>query len=656
MSGEVLDVLSEILYEASDAQYRQQLLQEELQRCQGFHSKLIFQHISQKSDSIDVNNLHAYLERNNPQLGLSIPGRPELELAILHITEHQSHRVMNLQHFENFVGRQVYGSNQTTKIDLSNPRSLLNSTICGLFTQEAQSQLRLNNLRKQMTTNEFFEIERIFELLDRNKKGFLDISDIVEFMISLSGGRPLQQGEINGRANRSFQRLDIDKDGKVGIWDWKTSLLAIEASKAVASHSHYPTSCPIQRHQYSNVDITTGRVVTSNKTRPGPQNVAPNSRKTSYDYQLRKNHEISQHVHAGTGQFAASNHFQTPLTKVTREVLPGGQITTAEMTGVSPGLISRTPKTAHIGLVGEESISNIKQLHHSPRHHTSTVENYIPAEVRMSPQRIVTNAHREYKSSLSRGEVVHNQPSFMGAYQADFVPGSTNGKSLISNTRVSPRRQTTNTVLNRYSSKQNQLGQIAQNQSQIDNGSHKRTIDQPGFNLSQTTSTRKGKIADSSVYEEIANVTHPRIDQTNVQTDVRYQHNVNGTVQLKTSTNVDYESNAASGRRSRVRFQGDQLPNLDYDSPSLYSRAKSPVYSPRSKKSLVHVSEDGLTHTFTSRSVTHDLSRVPTRQTEILNPNEEALVFSTLTELLHDYRLVEKDKIELSLRSDFNIK
>jgi hypothetical protein len=68
------------------------------------------------------------------------------------------------------------------------------------------------------------------------------------------------------------------------------------------------------------------------------------------------------------------------------------------------------------------------------------VENYIPAEVRMSPQRIVTNAHREYKSSLSRGEVVHNQPSFMGAYQADFVPGSTNGKSLISNTRVSPRR------------------------------------------------------------------------------------------------------------------------------------------------------------------------------------------------------------------------
>jgi hypothetical protein len=151
-----------------------------------------------------VNNLHAYLERNNPQLGLSIPGRPELELAILHITEHQSHRVMNLQHFENFVGRQVYGSNQTTKIDLSNPRSLLNSTICGLFTQEAQSQLRLNNLRKQMTTNEFFEIERIFELLDRNKKGFLDISDIVEFMISLSGGRPLQQGEINGRANRSF--------------------------------------------------------------------------------------------------------------------------------------------------------------------------------------------------------------------------------------------------------------------------------------------------------------------------------------------------------------------------------------------------------------------------------------------------------------------
>jgi hypothetical protein len=168
--------------------------------------------------------------------------------------------------------------------------------------------------------------------------------------------------------------------------------------------------------------------------------------------------------------------------------------------------------------------------------------------------------------------------------------------------------------------------------------------------------TRRGLIADSSVREEVTQVTHERHDQTNVHTGATFHQSRDGTRQLLTNTDVTHLSNASNGRRGRVRFEQDQLPDLDYDSPSLYARPKSPVYSPRSKKNLVQVSEDGLTHTFTSRSVTHDLSRVPVQQSEILSPEDEALVITTLTELLHDFRLVEKDKIELSLRSDFNIK
>ena len=98
------------------------------------------------------------------------------------------------------------------------------------------------------------------------------------------------------------------------------------------------------------------------------------------------------------------------------------------------------------------------------------------------------------------------------------------------------------------------------------------------------------------------------------------------------------------------------MPDLDYDSASIYGREKSPVYSPRSKKNLHTTSKDGLTHTLVTRSVTHDLSRVPVPQTRVITAEEEALILTTLTELLHDFRLVEKDKIELSLRSDFNVK
>ena len=112
-------------------------------------------------------------------------------------------------------------------------------------------------LRRNMTTNQFFEIERIFELLDRAKKGFIDLPDVVEFMTSLSGGRVLQAGEINLRAERAFARLDIDCDGQIGIWDWKTSLLATEASKY--ARNELPPRTSYTRHE-----LSPGRVVTSN--------------------------------------------------------------------------------------------------------------------------------------------------------------------------------------------------------------------------------------------------------------------------------------------------------------------------------------------------------------------------------------------------------
>ena len=146
------------------------------------------------------------------------------------------------------------------------------------------------------------------------------------------------------------------------------------------------------------------------------------------------------------------------------------------------------------------------------------------------------------------------------------------------------------------------------------------------------------------------------IEQTNVLTHAQFKEGTDGTRRLHTQTTVSKETNALNKSRSRVRFEQDKLPDLDYDSASMYGREKSPVYSPRSKKSLHHVSKDGLTHTLTTRSVVHDLSRVPVPQTQILTPEDEALILTTLTELLHDFRLVEKDKIELSLRSDFNVK
>lgn len=241
----------------------------------------------------------------------------------------------------------------------------------------------------------------------------------------------------------------------------------------------------------------------------------------------------------------------------------------------------------------------------SQRHHTSTVENYIP---RTSPGRQFVTHHQPAPAPVPAPVV-----SATTSHHDTYIPRSTYDRSMVSNTRVSPGRPT-NTILSRYSPRQQQLETTTHHHvehQQTLPDSHSTTHTAPGLNFNQNTNTRRGLVADSTALEEVTKVTHERVDQTNVHTDVQFQHQLNGSNQLKTSTNVSHHSNALNGRRNRVRFEEDKLPDLDYDSPSRYARAKSPVYSPRSKKSLVQVSEDGLTHTFTSRSVTHDLSRVP---------------------------------------------
>ena len=146
---------------------------------------------------------------------------------------------------------------------------------------------------------------------------------------------------------------------------------------------------------------------------------------------------------------------------MTREVLPGGRITkTEQVHGVSPGLIPNTPKTAHIGIVGGESISNIHHRQHgsSARHHTSTVENYIPigSGVKTSPQRTVTHVSGGLNHSPLREQVVH-QETTPHQHSTTYVPRSTYDRSMVSNTRISPPRQPTTTILNKYSARQSQL-------------------------------------------------------------------------------------------------------------------------------------------------------------------------------------------------------
>lgn len=107
--------------------------------------------------------------------------------------------------------------------------------------------------------------------------------------------------------------------------------------------------------------------------------------------------------------------------------------------------------------------------------------------------------------------------------------------------------------------------------------------------------------------------------------------------------------NANYKKINEMKRRKEKLPGMGYDSPSRYSESKSPLYSKHEKE----IEEN----TYISRRVTHDLSQLPVPQNVApLNETTKKLLLTTLTEMIHDYRILEKAKIDLSLRTDFNIR
>jgi Ca2+-binding EF-hand superfamily protein len=517
------------------------------------------------------------------------------------------------------LGRQNYGTPQNTANDLANPKSELNKQISTIFTNEANFQHQICLLSQNLSANKFFDVEKVYDLLDRVKKGFIDINDLIEFMASIHGNRGLMEEEIVSCSESAFQRLDIDGDGKIGFRDWKSFLLGMKGSAVEESHKK-----DLHSSQH-NFDSQSRPVSSLNHSQYNSNNQA------SSEYELRFASEQSrnsnpqiQEVKTEIRKESSGLNFQNSGNNIPRESRVNHQIPVSNyVPRTTTSQIHNSVHRTEIPISQPLPEHRIHQTHQT--HHTQ-----IPHQIHHSQYErpgIHTQIHTENNSQSLK---FHKVPSNVSPIRSTQHYHSSVAPVVEYQSRFSPSRSLPD--------------------------SHRVTHQAEGYNQDLKVNTQRGNLADTTSFNEVTKINHPKIDQVNVLTHAKFIQDVDGVRRLNTQTEVIKESNVLNKSRSRVRFEQDKLPDLDYDSASIYGREKSPVYSPRSKKNLHVVSNDGLSHKILNRSVTHDLSRLPVPQTGILSAEDEALVLTTLTELLHDFRLVEKDKIELSLRSDFNVK
>lgn len=124
--------------------------------------------------------------------------------------------------FNDSVIRRDYSSDQNLNLGSNSWRAGVKEipreielSLLRILEKEIEASLHLEQLKNDLGSKVApFDLEEIFELLDKDNRGFLSLSDIWEFLKSHETGISLLTAE------RCFRRMDLDSDGYLSPRDW----------------------------------------------------------------------------------------------------------------------------------------------------------------------------------------------------------------------------------------------------------------------------------------------------------------------------------------------------------------------------------------------------------------------------------------------------
>lgn len=641
MSGEVIDTLAELLYNSSDSEFKLDLIRDDLISSGVQDLSQVFSHIATNGLTISLSDLENFLKNNNvftsgndaKMLFYKMDRNEDKNICFKEFQDAVFPKMDTIPAIQNSVIHRPY-----TKGIQGNPIQRGVQLLVQFFSQELKNLTHEENIRLRLHQNPYFEYEKTFELIDLDGKGFISEDDLYNFMNSLkanfssrfSGKKNVVSAgssyadELEVKVERVLRRFDVDLDSRIGIRDW---------TRAVCTFGEL-------EKRGGTMDIPNIRRVVQ-PVSPHSQRISNTiSKKISFDDTYNP-----QIIHQSTGPVQKINtgpipppQFQSgplppqPIQQSYGAPPPQGDInrtrTVVQRAPPSPGPIPRTQAmiqrvpTSPGTIPPQGSPPSIQQM--QP---TYSAPGFVPPshpnETRPLSQVDITN--KVYRKTGQYEEIIEtNSPEFKVQKKTKLSPNTSLTRPIVEEevTKFYPPKVKTSQVMTRMHS----------------------DIPLPSEGIVTTT---------TEIKETNPDFKHKKRE---IIVDKQYVHGMPaGQIPINTVTqNNGFRSSSEYistefQRTHEEKRRTENLPEIDYDSPSRYSEPKSPIFYPKPEK----IDEN----TYISRRVTHDLSQLPHPQ--IVAPLTDAtrkLLLTTLTEMIHDYRILEKARIDLSLRTDFNIR
>lgn len=649
MSGEVIDTLAELLYNASDAEFKLDLIRDDLISSGIQDLAPVFGQIAlANGQAITIGDLEIFLKANNllitgqePAMLMSRMDRNQNGLISFQEFQETIFPKMNtIPAIQNNVIHRPY-----TQGLRSDPVQKALQLMARFMSQELKNIEYEEGIKAKLHQNPYFEYEKTFELIDLDGKGHISEEDIYDFMSSLksnftnqfSGEKNVVSGgssyadEIDVKVERVMRRLDLDLDGRIGIKDWTRAACSYIESKGMSATGS--TRQTVLRQSAAQLPALQQRLsspqimgtpqqkmmrVSSQKTTPtqsviiGGPHVSP-----------------AQNVMMSGQQVTPSVKRYPPQAPVPINQTPdhiAKKISFDRADPIYNPEIPIAPANPLTGGYAQNQVIPQQPLPPRPQQALPPQPQYTGYGAPMANVKTDFSAQKIRKTGQIEEVVEQNSPEFKVTSKRKLSPRNSLTRPVIEEqvTKYYPPQVKSNQVLTRMGS--NIAGPTeglitTSTEIQETNPDYHRNANQVIIDKQYVP----GMLPNTVPVEKVTQHQRPEFGQTSMYVNQNYQ------------------------KVKEMSRRKERMPRIDYDSPSRYSESKSQLYYPKPQKREEN--------TVVSRRVTHDLSKLPHPQVVApLNETTKKLLFTTLTEMIHDYRILEKARINLSLRSDFNIR
>lgn len=212
MSAVVVEKLAKLLYKIAEAERKVELARQSLASLREFNSTLAYKKLDKfKKNRISSSELEKFFLHNKISIS-----KTEVDY-LFRVVDRKKDGILDWDEFSTIFVSKNCSFHQTSNLNYNSPSKLplnVEEKMAYVLVSELEQVKILEKAKIELYNNEYFHIQKTFNLIDLGKKGWIDLRDLYDFMKSELGYVTYEIAE------RVLRRIDTLEDKKIDFSEW----------------------------------------------------------------------------------------------------------------------------------------------------------------------------------------------------------------------------------------------------------------------------------------------------------------------------------------------------------------------------------------------------------------------------------------------------